>query len=310
MLAVARFIRTLSSTELLRSRPARRTSSAWRCASTHRIACISLGLALAITQAASAQEEIEDESDEPASAAEAASAPAPVTEESPSPALPAPTWWFGAWFQGAFVPSFMLELFLDEAPTVANVGFGFTATHRGADGMSLVIGIGYAGYGFDGPFRIKGDPEVDTEYLSSSLGLLHLRGQILWSTDIVKDKLSFEYGVGLDLGLVLGSLKRSEAYRDPVSGEFAKCAGPANPVQAANYCEPPLNLLAGTDPYNSDGAHYNVTEKRVPPVALVPMLPALALRYTPIRELAIRLDAAFGLLQFSVGLSAQYGLDF
>jgi hypothetical protein len=219
-----------------------------------------------------------------------------------------PTWWFGAYLQGAFVPSFMLKLFLDDAPTVANVGFGFTATHRGADGMSLVLGLGYAGYGFDGAYRAKGDPETDTEYLHSTLGLLHLRAQVLWSTDIVKNTLSFEYGVGLDFGVVLGTLTRTEAYRDFATGNFAPCAAPGDPRGGA-YCELPVTLGARTDGYDQRGAHYGVVEKRVPPVMAVPMLPALALRYTPIRELAIKLDAAFGLLQFSVGLSAAYGVS-
>jgi hypothetical protein len=125
-----------------------------------------------------------------------------------------PTWWFGAYVQGNFVPSFMLKIFLDEAPTVANAGFGVTATHRSADGMSITFGLGYASYGFAGPFRISGDPETDTEYLDSTLGMLHVRGQMTWSTPIVPNMLSFEYGVGLDLGVVLGSLTRSEAYKD------------------------------------------------------------------------------------------------
>lgn len=224
----------------------------------------------------------------------------------------APTWWFGAYVSGNFVPSFMLKLFLDEAPTVSNVAFGFTATHRNKDGMSIVMGIGYAPYSFHGPFRIKGDPDTDTEWLDSNLGLLHLRGELLWSTDIVPDTLSFEYGVGLDLGVVLGSMVRTEAYRD-ASGTLHACNGPGSPgiLQGINpmYCELPQNLAAGTDAYNQHGAQYHVVEKRVPPVALVPMLPALALRYTPIRELAVKLDFAFGLMQFAVGVSAAYGVN-
>ena len=235
----------------------------------------------------------------------AKAAPDAATEAKVSDPKTPPVWWFGAYFQGAFVPSFMLKLFLDDAPTVSNVGVGITATHRNKDGMSFVIGLGYAGYGFVGPFRISGDPEQDTEMLDSSLALLHLRGQMLWSTDIVDNMLSFEYGVGLDIGVVLGEMRRTEAYRDQ-SGTFQKCSGPGVPNPL--YCDFPQSIGAGTDAYDAYGAHYNVVEKRVPPVALIPMLPALALRYTPIPELAIKLDAAFGLMQFAVGLSASYGV--
>ncbi|MET0389892.1 MAG: hypothetical protein ABW321_28225 [Polyangiales bacterium] len=259
--------------------------------------------------AVSAQDESEDDSE--ASESEEAGEPTAEAEEAAVAPSAAPTWWFGAYLQGAFVPSFMLKLFLAEAPTVANFVYGVTATHRTPEGTSFVIGLGYASYGFAGPFRVKGDPETDTEYLDSSLGLLHLRGQILWSSEIVKDKLSFEYGIGLDIGVVLGELRRTEAYRD-TAGAFQPCGGvgvaPLNPGAGPAYCEPTQSGLL-TDAYDAEGAHYNVAEKSVPPVMAIPMLPALALRYTPIRELAIKLDAAFGLLQFSVGLSAAYGVD-
>jgi hypothetical protein len=248
--------------------------------------------------AVSAQAE-EEEVEEAAEEAEPAAEPVAQAPKTP------PTWWIGAYLQGAFVPSFMLKLFLDDAPTVSNVGFGVTATHRNKDGMSFVIGLGYAPYAFAGPFRIAGDPEADTEWLDSSLALLHLRGQMLWSTDIVENMLSFEYGVGLDIGVVLGEMTRTEAERGP-GGEFRPCAAP-NPL--GGFCDTPQALGARTDAYDAYGAHYNVVEERVPPVILIPMLPALALRYTPIPELAIKLDAAFGLMQFAIGLSAAYGLN-
>jgi hypothetical protein len=199
----------------------------------------------------------------------------------------------------------MLKIFLDDAPTVSNAAFGVTATHRSADGMSIVLGLGYASYGFAGPFRISGDPETDTEYLDSTLGILHLRGMMTWSTPIIDNMLSFEYGVGLDIGVVLGSLTRSEAYKDP-SGAYQRCSGPLQPNPI--FCELPAGG-GRTDAYDQHGAHYGVVEKRVPPVAGALMLPALALRYTPIRPLALQLNAAFGLLQFSLGISAAYGID-
>lgn len=273
--------------------------------------CMLTGLALsawitvdilspAAVSAQAEEEEEETESAEAEASAEAEPAAEPVAAAPTAP----PSWWFGAYIQGAFVPSFMLKLFLDEAPTVSNVGFGVTATHRNKDGMSFVIGLGYAPYSFAGPFRISGDPPADTEWLDSSLALLHLRGQMLWSTEIVDNMLSFEYGVGLDIGVVLGEMRRTEAEPAP-SGEFRPCAGP-NPLNG--FCDVPQSL-GPTDAYDAYGAHYNVVEERVPPVMLIPMLPALALRYTPIPELAIKLDAAFGLMQFAIGLSAAYGVN-
>jgi len=261
-------------------------------------------LSPSVVSAQAEEEEVEESAEEAEATVEEAE---PVAQAPKAP----PTWWFGAYMQGSFVPSFMLGLFLDDAPTVSNLGFGVTATHRNKDGMSFVIGLGYAPYSFAGPFRIAGDPETDTEWLDSSLALLHLRGQMLWSTDIVDNMLSFEYGVGLDIGIVLGEMTRTEAYRAGGTGEFQPCA--SSGFQSAGvpnvaFCDVPQSL-GMTDAYDAYGAHYNVVEKRVPPVALIPMLPALALRYTPIPELAIKLDAAFGLMQFAVGLSAAYGVN-
>ena len=268
------------------------------------IACLCLWSAAAV-QAQEAPEEEEGEESE-AAAPPAAAEPG---ERASAALRPAPSWWFGAYGQGVIVPSFLLGLFLDESPTVANFGFGVTATHRDKDRFSLVLGLGYTSYSFDGPFRISGDPPEDTEYLRSTLGLLHLRGQMLWSTEIVANTLSFEYGFGLDLGIVLGEMRRSEAFLS--AGKYQSCSGPLTPaVLSSNgipYCEAPTRLP--TNKYNEEGAHYNVKEERVPPIAPIPMLPVLALRYTPIRELAVKLDFAFGLLQFAIGVSAAYGVD-
>jgi hypothetical protein len=217
-----------------------------------------------------------------------------------------PVWWVGPFIDGVIIPGGFLKLFLDEAPTVANPSFGVTISHRDAEGFAWTLGLGYTGYGFDGPFRITGDPEIDTEYVDSSLGLLHVRGQLTWSAEISK-KLAFEYGVGVDLGLVLGELKRSEAYLDP-NGEYAPCRGDGDPPSSQGYCEPTTNGQA-TNAFDEEGAHYGVVEERVPPIAGSIMLPVLALRFTPIEKLAIRLEVAYQILQLSFGISAAYGLE-
>lgn len=236
--------------------------------------------------------------------AQAADAP---PEEDAAPAAEAggpPKWWVGAFFQGVIVPDFFLKAFLDEAPTVANIAVGATVSNRNPDGFTWVLGLGYTGYGFDGPFRITGDPEMDTEYLNSTLGLVHVRGQLLWTAQL-SNALSFEYGVGLDLGLVVGEMRRSEAYPLP-DGGYAKCEAPGVPDLV--YCEPTVNNVP-TNGYDEEGAHYDVVEERVPPIAGSIMLPVLGLRFTPARQVSIRLEVAYQILQFSFGITAAYGLD-
>src|SRR5689334_11679261 len=120
-------------------------------------------------------------------------------------------WSFGPYFRFNVVPAFMLELMLDVAPTPTGPAFGGMASYRGnADGPTFDMGIGYASYSFTGPFRTKGGDANDTEIVQSSLGLVHLTGSILWEAKIA-EPLTFLYGVGLDLGIVTGSLKRTEA---------------------------------------------------------------------------------------------------
>jgi hypothetical protein len=116
--------------------------------------------------------------------------------------------------------------------------------------------------------------------------------------------LSFEYGVGVELGAVLGSLIRTEAYKD-FGGGYHACVAQFTPDPL--FCEATTNGLP-TNASDEEGAHYHVKEAGVPPIAGALMLPALALRYTPIEKLAIKLEASFGILQFTFGLSAAYAI--
>jgi hypothetical protein len=266
-------------------------------------------------EAEQASSDSSDEAGEPSGETQAGEAGAEAADgRAEAPAADSgkpPTWWVGAYFEGVMVPAFMLDVFLGAAPTVFGPGVGATITHRDADGFSWVLGLGYASYGFEGPFRAKGDPDEDTEYLDSSLGLLHVRGQLLWSVELSK-MISFEYGVGVELGVLLGKLVRTEAYHDPVTGEFKPCRTWLDPDPV--YCEQPTNPTTGlpqntSNAYNEQGAHYGVVEKRVPPIGAGLMVPALALRITPVRQLAIKAEVSYGLFQFTFGLSAAYGFE-
>jgi hypothetical protein len=213
-------------------------------------------------------------------------------------------WFFGPFARYVWVPSFMLELFLEQAPTLGNGSIGVIADYRSESGPTLEIGIGYTGYGFEGPMQAKGDPETDTEWIESDLGLIHLTGSVLWKADL-SEKFAFEYGVGLDLGILIGDLVRTEAYKS--GSEFRKCPGVVPfPDPASAYCEPPTNPIGGSDAFDQTGAHYNVVEDRVPPVGGAFMLPHLTLRYQPIPELALKLEAAYGIVQMWLGLSVGY----
>jgi hypothetical protein len=103
---------------------------------------------------------------------------------------------------------------------------------------------------------------------------------------------------------VLGGITRTEAHINSVTHEWEACrsAGVPDPF----YCEPPSRPGISTNAYDEEGAHYGVDEERVPPIGLMPMVPHLALRFDPAEELAIKLEAAYGIFQLWFGLSAAY----
>ena len=98
------------------------------------------------------------------------------------------------------------------------------------------MGIGYQSFAFSGPFRTKGGDPNDTEWVESSLGLVHLTGSILWEAKFA-EQLAFQYGVGLDLGIVTGELKRTEAYQNAERqlGQVHRASAPGI------YCVPPID---------------------------------------------------------------------
>lgn len=274
------------------------------------ISCLTIGLCAA--SVALAQDEgwdpDEQASDQEQSYAEEGSGPDPSAEEEGSPGPEAPiTWFVGAHGRLNWVPPFFQEIFLDEAPAVVAPGFNLVGTYRSQSGLSVVFGLGYISYAVEGPYRDKGDPPEDTEYIDGNLGLAALNASLLWSTQF-ESWLALEYGFGIDLGIVTGELVRTEAWDD--NGEWRPCDGPIyNPMDPnIRYCSPTRSGQP-TDPYDERGEHYNVVEERVPPVMAFPSIPHLALRFEPDPHVALKLELAYGIVQFWFGLSAHYGFD-
>lgn len=274
------------------------------------IAWVVLALLLGIEAPAFAQDDESSGDDQSAESGDASSEGGegeaqaePEQANTKEPANALRSWSFGPYFRFNVVPAFMLELMLDVAPSPTGPAFGGMASYRGnADGPTFDMGIGYASYSFNGAFRTKGGVPNDTEYIQSSLGLVHLTGSILWEAKIA-EPLTFLYGVGLDIGVVTGQLKRTEAYQDGATGAWKKCAGP---MVGNAYCQFPSTIGTFSDPYNKKGEQYNVVDKGIPPVMGFPMLPHLALRYTPIDDLSLRFDAGYGIVQFWFGFVAAY----
>jgi hypothetical protein len=240
-------------------------------------------------------------------------------QQAPAPEHVDSTQWFlGAYYRHVWVPKFALKPFLERASSISDDGFGITASrvHRG--GVTIELGAGYVPYRFAGAFNARGSSIEDTEYATSTLGLVHVTGSLLWPIELHRT-LTLELGVGVDFGIITGSLHRTDAYPDG-QGRFRPCESALHPATRGPntnamgpipYCEQAYDNRGQPIASNSVdvlGAHYNAKETRVPPVMLIPMLPHAALRFAPVDWLAFKLEAAFGVAQVWVGLSAQIGL--
>lgn len=223
-------------------------------------------------------------------------------------------WLIGPQYRYVWVPGFIQELFFDITPTVANHAFGLAVTHRNEDGFSAVIGLGYTGYGFRGPYRLKDEPDIDTEFVRSDLGLLHATSAFLWSAQL-HPNVAFEYGIGFDLGLVLGKVVRSEAYPDDSAPQgWRACARKLDPEARAltgndEHCADPEPSTLDTNAYNERGEQYNVVEKRVPPAFVGFSLPQLGFRFQPHEHVAFKIEAGFGIWQLWAGASLYIGFE-
>jgi len=228
-----------------------------------------------------------------------------------------PMWFFGGQYRHHWVPTGIQEIFMDQAPNIKGPGYGVLASRRNVDGFSLTFGLAYTDYGFEGFFREKGDDLGETEYVKSDMSLWHVTSSFMWSTEFL-GVLAFEYGFGLDLGLVFGDINRTEAYLDQSAG-WRPCTAAGDPVNLTDdgvpYCDQPQEMGATTDPSDKKGAHYNVDVGKIsgggsiPDIFLVPAIPQLAIRFQPIRNVALRLEAGYGIVQFWVGASLLVGFE-
>jgi outer membrane protein OmpA-like peptidoglycan-associated protein len=227
-------------------------------------------------------------------------------------------WFVGGYYRHTWVPGAFLAPFFGRVPIIRNHGFGITAAHHSRTGVTAEFGIGYMPYHFEGPFTERDALIEGTEYVNSTLALVHLTGSLLWPIELHR-MLSLEIGLGIDVGAVIGNMRRSEAYRD-ANGAFHACEKALTPATtgpdsddrgvAIPYCDQATDDRGkpiASNPADLAGAQYGVRESRIPPVMLVPMLPHLAIRFAPHERIAIKLEAAFGLAQVWVGASLQLG---
>lgn len=207
------------------------------------------------------------------------------------------TYYFvGARYRAVLVPQFMVNMFADGGRTFFVNGFGAEFGIR-RDNYEILPSIWFADYSFDPtPFKGKADGADAWELVEGNLKVLYLTSDFLWSVPITEE-IAFNYGGGAGLGLVLGSITRTEGHfpgglpgTTDGSGLQA-CRAPNNPI-ADGQCPP-------------DG-EYNTKDDAWP------VFPWLAvqtgLRYKPHKSFVARFDLGFSTSGLFFGLGADYGL--
>lgn len=222
----------------------------------------------------------------------------------------------GGFYHHHFIPSGMIELFVQEAPAVANPQAGIELTIR-RDSFEVIASAWYADFTTVGPFLANGDPPVDVEIIDSNLRAVMAGATMLWST-MFNDYIGLEYGLGLGVGYVFGDLIRTEAYPSERDGGFNPCTTPitgggyggaqpgdtvdtgrSNGADIQDYCNQAIGTPAPiTNQDGEEGAHYGIVARQWFDGGSVPNLwfrlaPQISLRIKPIHQLVIRADVGF-----------------
>lgn len=241
--------------------------------------------------------------------------------------------YIGLRYRGTIIPSFLEHLFVNDGGTIYSNTFGAEMDFR-KDGKSTILWLQYTEYGFgDTLFFQKGQPDVPNNYsiVSSSLKGIYVGLDELWSTPIA-NHVDFDYGFGLGLGAIFGTLTNDWVY---TSGpNFTVNASTPGAIQGSNgsfyakcgdiHSGPPLVQMGNTLNYSScdPQAHSNASVAKVGNYAeknwftggAVPVIfpyvgGNLGIRYKPIRQLQTRLSLGISLTGLWFGISADYGID-
>jgi hypothetical protein len=231
----------------------------------------------------------------------------------------------GVFYQHHFVPSSIIELFVQAAPSFNFPQMGLEYTHR-RNNFEIVTSVYYADFKGSGPFLGKDDPATNAEWIDSSLWAVMGSVTFLWSTSF-SDWFALEAGVGVGIGALLGNVRRTEAY--PTSHGYAACeaptaAGTPGTAQAdqpfvarspgesvGSYCAPPNHYPSDRD--GEDGEHYGINARHWLDGGKVPNLyarvaPQVSLRFKPMHQLVFRIDGGFDIFSgFFVGGAAAVG---
>jgi hypothetical protein len=235
----------------------------------------------------------------------------------------------GLRYRMTIIPSFLEHLFVEDGGTVFSNTFGAELDFR-KDAKSTILWLQYTEYGFgDTLFLQKNQPDVQNNYsiVSSSLKGIYIGVDELWSIPIA-NHVDFEYGFGLGLGAIFGSLYNDWAYipqmGTTVPGAIQGSNGNLYAKCTSSSAGPDFMMPADIGYGSCDArAHSNSTEQKntgnyteknwfqggAVPVVFPYVAGNLGIRYKPIKQLQTRLGLGIALTGFWFGISADYGID-
>jgi hypothetical protein len=220
----------------------------------------------------------------------------------------------GLRYRGNIVPSFILNMFVDEGKTIYTNMVGAEFEIR-KDGFSLIPALSYHELGTgDILFKQKNTPNIPGNYsvVNSSMKIMYASLDLLWSQKLSKN-VEFEYGLGVGLGAVFGDLQNNWVTPDangPLvasnGSRFRQCPGVLPPDTGCNKADHQNSSVNKVNGY-TEPSWFNGGSK--PAIFPWISIPQIGLRFKPVKQFVGRLGVGFALTGFWFGLSAQYGLE-
>jgi hypothetical protein len=235
----------------------------------------------------------------------------------------------GLRYRGTIIPQFFENIFVNDGATIYSNAVGVELDIRKGH-TSTIPWIEYDDYSTGNMlFFQKGVADEANNYsiVQSNLKAIYLGVDERWSVNLVPDKLDYEFGFGVGIGGLFGSLKNDWAYQSnrttPYKGSngnyYNECpaGSDANSPSDQILVNGNMNACSPNSHTNSNGAakvgghlepnwfQGGSVPTLFPHISIVPA----GLRYKPIKMLELRVSVGLQLTGFFFNVSADYGLE-
>jgi hypothetical protein len=235
--------------------------------------------------------------------------------------LPGKRYYFiGLRYRATVIPQFLVNLFVNEGATFVEHTFGAEVDLR-KDNQSTIPWIVYQSFSTPDTLFLQknGDPPPDQasnwSVVNSSLSALFLGLDELWSAPLDENHhWDFEYGFGVGIGIVFGSLTNNWVYDDP-NGKLVSSTGRHFSVcqtQSGGSCNVGAHKNATIAKVVSNGGYDEpnwFNGGSIPVLFPHIAIPQLGIRWKPVKQFESRLSIGFSLTGFFFGISGNYGLE-